>query len=127
MNQKEQLAITKERIVGAVYKVSNTLGAGFSQEIYANALAHELRKINVPVSTYHGIDVLYDGVVVGTYVADLLVDDNILIDIIANDDVTKHHVAQSTNCLLATKLPMCLIVGFGKVQPVIKRITNNPV
>ena len=125
MNQKEKLAIVKERIVGATYKVSNTLGRGFTPDIYTNAIAHELRKLNVPVITWHGIDVVYDGVVVGTFVADLLVDDQILVDITTDAELTKKHIAQSTNYLMATQMPMCLLISFGKVQPTIKRITNG--
>jgi GxxExxY protein len=69
-----------ERIIGCVYVVANTLGNGFLEKVYEKALAHELRKSRVFVEQQKGIKVLYDGVVVGNYMADLLVQKEIIVN-----------------------------------------------
>ena len=66
-----------EKIIGCAYTVSN----GFLEKVYENALAHELRKAALRVSQQHGIKVLYDGVVVGEYVADLFVEGCVLVEL----------------------------------------------
>jgi GxxExxY protein len=62
-----------ERIIRCVYVVANTLGNGFLEKVYENALAHELRKVGFVVEEQKDIKVRYDGVIVGDYLADLLV------------------------------------------------------
>ena len=68
-----------ERIIGCAFTVSGTLGAGFLEKVYENALAHELRKAGIRVSQQHPTPVFYDGVVVGDYIADLLVEDRVVV------------------------------------------------
>ncbi|MBI3326104.1 MAG: GxxExxY protein, partial [Nitrospinae bacterium] len=60
-----------ERVIGCAYAVANTLGHGFVEKVYENALAYELRRAGMAVEQQKGIKVLYDGDVVGEYVADL--------------------------------------------------------
>ena len=67
----DELNPVSEKIIGAAYKVSNTLGAGFLEKVYENALAHRLRKEGMRVDQQKAIKVYYDGVVVGEYFADL--------------------------------------------------------
>jgi GxxExxY protein len=62
-----------EIIIKCVYRVANTLGNGFLEKVYENALAHDLRKTGFLVEQQKGIQVRYDGVVVGDYMADILV------------------------------------------------------
>ena len=64
-----------EQIIGGAFKVANALGTGFLEKVYENALAHELRKAGLQVRQQVGVAVHYDGVVVGEYSADLLVED----------------------------------------------------
>lgn len=71
-NQKDINKIT-EKIIGCSYTVSNTLGCGFLEKVYENALAHELKKSGFKVLQQHEIKVFYDGVEVGKYIADLFV------------------------------------------------------
>lgn len=70
----EELNPLTERIIACACKVANTLGCGFLEKVYENALAHELRKNGLVVETQKQISVLYDGVVVGDYCADLVKD-----------------------------------------------------
>ena len=70
-----------ERIIACVFKVSNTLGCGFLEKVYQNALFHELLKAGLQVKREEPIKIVYDGVVVGDYLIDLLVEDSIIVEL----------------------------------------------
>jgi len=72
LNRNEMRQLTQE-VIRCAFTVSNTLGCGFLEKVYENALAHELCKVGLQVQQQHGITVFYDGVAIGEYVADLLV------------------------------------------------------
>lgn len=113
-----------ERIIGCAFKVANTLGCGFLEKVYHNALAYELRKAGMNVAEFHPIPVLYDGVVVGDYEADLLVEDTILIELKAVRALEDVHSAQCINYVKATGRPICLLFNFGKTRVRIKRFVQ---
>ena len=69
------------RIIGCAFNVSNVLGSGFLEKVYENALVHELRKAEFEVHQQYRIPVRYDGVIVGDYVADILVNEVVLIEL----------------------------------------------
>jgi GxxExxY protein len=110
-----------ERIIGCAYTVSNTLGCGFLEKVYENALAHELRKAGMEVRQQEPVKVRYDGVVVGDYVADLIVEGRVLIELKAVDTLDKVHQAQCLNYLKATGLRVCLLLNFARPRLEIKR------
>ena len=110
------------KIIGCAYKVANELGSGFLEKVYENALAHELRKAGLNVVQQHGIQVHYDGVKVGDYVADLLVNEQILIELKACKDLDDIHLAQCLNYLKATGLKVCLLMNFGRPKIQIRRL-----
>jgi GxxExxY protein len=114
-------AIT-ERIIGCAYTVSNTLGAGFLEKVYENALAHEMRKQGLQVTQQHPAPVVYDDVVVGDFVADILVEEAVLVELKAVKALDNVHMAQCLNYLKATGLGMCLLLNFGDPKLMIKRI-----
>jgi GxxExxY protein len=114
-----------ERIIGAAYCVSNALGAGFLEKVYENALAHELRKHGCQVLQQWMIDVRYDDVIVGQYVADLFVDDEVLVEIKAVKCFDEIHLAQCLNYLKATSTKVCLLLNFGSPKVEVKRIVNK--
>ncbi len=105
--------------------VSNSLGCGFLEKVYENALSHELSKHGFRIQQQWPIDVRYDGVVVGQYVADLLVDDEVLLEIKAIKCFDDIHLAQCMNYLKATGKTICLLLNFGPTRVEIKRIVNN--
>jgi GxxExxY protein len=111
-----------ERIIGCAFVVSNALGAGFLEKVYENALAHELRKAGLKVLQQYRIQVFYDGVIVGEYVADLLVEDSVLVEIKAVRGVDEVDAAQCINYLKATKLKICLLLNFGRPRLEIRRL-----
>ena len=70
-----------ERIIGRALTVSNALGAGFLEKVYENALVHELRKTGLAVAQQRGVTVMYDGVIVGHYAVDLLVQESVIVEL----------------------------------------------
>jgi GxxExxY protein len=117
----EQDEVT-QKIIGCAYKVSNTLGSGFLEKVYENALALEIHKTGLKVEQQYSLKVFYDGVVVGEYAADLLVENKVLIELKAVKDLDEIHAAQSMNYLKATGLPICLLINFGKSKIQIRRL-----
>jgi GxxExxY protein len=109
-----QMNQVTEHIIGAAFKVANGLGCGFLEKVYENALTHELRKLGFDVKQQHPIPVLYDGVVVGDFVADLIVNECIIVELKAIRTLDEFHSAQCINYLSATKLPICLLLNFSK-------------
>ena len=113
-----------ERIIGCSFRVGSKLGSGFLEKCYENALAHELRKAGLKVVQQVRLNVWYDDAVVGEYVADLIVEDSIVIEIKAIDRLDSIHTAPCINYLAATKLPLCLLINFGRKVEV-KRIAGS--
>ncbi|HVS26950.1 MAG TPA: GxxExxY protein [Burkholderiales bacterium] len=109
-------------IIRCVYAVSNKLGCGFVEKVYENALAIELRRAELSVEQQYGIKVRYDQVVVGDFVADLLVEEGVIVELKAVKALDEIHSAQCLNYLKATGLTVCLLVNFGKPRADIKRI-----
>ena len=87
-------------------------------------MTHELRKAGLSVEQQHGIPVCYDGVVVGNYVADLLVEDSVVVELKSVKSLDEIHMAQALNYLKATGLPICLLINFGRPKIEIKRIAG---
>jgi GxxExxY protein len=115
-----------EPIIGCAFQVLNTLGAGFLEKVYENALAHELRKFGLAIVQQQGITVMYDGVVVGQYNVDLLVDKTVIVELKAIKSLDTAHTAQCINYLKATGLHLCLLLNFGKPRLEIQRIAHRP-
>ena len=83
-----------EQIIGCCYRVANMLGYGFLEKVYENALAHEFRKARAPFEQKKGIEVFYDGVNVGNFVADLVVANRVIVELKAAQAIDDAHVAQ---------------------------------
>jgi GxxExxY protein len=113
-----------ERIIKCVYTVANTLGSGFLEKVYENALAHELKKSGFLVEQQKMIQVRYDGIVVGDYMADLLVQNAVLVELKAVKVLDNIHIAQCLNYLKATGFKVCLLLNFGTPKVQIRRLMN---
>ena len=113
---EHRLNETTERIIKCVYVVANTLGNGFLEKVYENALAHELRKPNLLVEQQRDVKVLYDGVVVGDHTADLIVQKEILVELKAVKALDNIHVAQCLNYLKVSGFKVCLLINFGHLR-----------
>jgi GxxExxY protein len=114
-----------ERVIGCDFQVLNTLGVGFLEKVYENALVHELRKRGLDVVQQHGATVTYDGVVVGAYNVDLLVEGSLIVELKAVKALDDVHAAQCLNYLKATGLRFCLLLNFGRSWLEIQRIAHG--
>lgn len=93
--------------------------------MYENALAHELKKASLKVEQQRSIHVRYDGVVVGDYCADVIVEEAILVELKVAKALDDIHFAQCMNYLKATGLRVCLLINFGTSKVQIKRLVNK--
>jgi GxxExxY protein len=107
-------------IIAAFYTVYNALGYGFLEKVYENALAIELSKRKHNVRQQIPIRVYYEGLAVGDYFADMLIDDKVIIELKAAQEITSGHEAQLINYLKATKIQVGLLLNFGP-KPAFKR------
>ena len=114
-----------ERIIGYAFRVLNTLGAGFLEKVYENALAHEMREARLSVAQQKGITVYYNGTVVGDYVADLVVEETIVVELKASKTLEPAHTAQCINYLKATGMHLCLLLNFGRPRLEIHRVAHE--
>src|SRR6185503_15379236 len=101
-------------IIGCAYKVHNTLGPGFLEKVYENALRIELEKLGMRVRQQEPIKVNYDGRVVGEFYADLWIEDRVVIELKASQALSKQHEVQLVNYLTATGIDCGLLLNFGR-------------
>ncbi len=101
------------------------MGAGFLEKLYENALAHELRKSGPRAEQQAQVKVCYDNVIVGDCIADLIVEQSILVELKAIKTLDDIYSAQCMNYLKATGLKVCLLLNFGTSKVQVKRIVNG--
>jgi GxxExxY protein len=111
--------ITSE-IIKAYYEVYNKLGYGFLEKVYQNALLIELKKKALDCKPAYSIDVYYDKEKVGFYIADIIVESAVIIEIKAAESLCEQHEAQLVNYLKATSIEVGILLNFGK-KPAFKR------
>lgn len=114
-----------ESIIGCAYTDANELGCGFLEKPYENALAHELRLQNIPFEQQVPIVMRYKGIVVGEYIADMVVAGKVLVELKAVQALDAIHEAQCINYPKATGYKICLLINFGKSKIAIRRIVHN--
>ena len=102
-----------QKIIGCAYKVHNTLGPGFLEKVYENALRIELVKLGLRVKQQEPISVKYEGHVVGEFYADLWVDDQVVVEVKGVQALAKEHEVQLVNYLTATRIDHGLLLNFG--------------
>lgn len=109
-----------ERIIMAFYKVYNTLGYGFLEKVYENALFNELVAMGIFVEKQTQIVVYYEGKEVGKYFADVIVEGCVIVELKAAESLCEEHEYQLINYLKATEIEVGLLLNFGK-KPAFKR------
>jgi len=109
-----------EKIIRGFYNVYNKLGYGFLEKVYEKALVIELTKLGLDVRGQVPVKVYYDGNEVGSYFADLIVNNTVIIELKSCDGFIEEHEAQLTNYLKSTKIEIGLLLNFG-VKPQVKR------
>ncbi len=121
-NDDIRLNALTEKVIGAAFQVSNVLGCGYLEKVYENALKIELERRGLYVDQQHAIPVFYEGVVVGDYFADLIIERTVIVELKAVDRTADIHQAQCLNYLKGTGLPICLLMNFGKPRVEVKRL-----
>ena len=114
-----------EKIIKAFYSVYNKLGYGFLEKVYENALKIELAKSGLEVESQILVKVYYEGAEVGFYLADLVVEDSVIIEIKAAESLCEPHEAQLLNYLRATNKEVGLLLNFGKSPQLKRKVFSN--
>jgi GxxExxY protein len=116
---------TTEKIIKAFYNVYNSLGYGFLEKVYENAMLIELKKLGLGAAPQAKINVYYGGEIVGEYFADLIVEDKVLVELKASSQIADEHKAQLLNYLKATRNEVGLILNFGPKLEIARKIYDN--
>ncbi len=114
-----------EKIIKAFFKVYNTLGYGFLEKVYENALIIELKKMGFHISQQYNIKVYYDGKIVGDYFTDIIVDNDVIVELKAAEGLREEHKTQLINYLKATDKEVGLLLNFGKTPEFKRAIFTN--
>jgi len=114
-----------EKIIQAFYKVYNTMGYGFLERVYQNALYIELTALGLKAEKEKKILVYYCGHLVGDYYADLIIEDNIAVELKATETLAEENEHQLINYLKATSIEVGLLLNFGKKPQVKRKIFDN--
>jgi GxxExxY protein len=122
----ESLNALIEAVVGAAYEVSNTLGAGFLEKLYERALINELTLRGLQAQAQVPYPVSYKGQIVGEYVADLLVDARLIVELKCVDRFAPMHLAQCLSYLHASALNVALLINFQHPKVEWRRIVRAP-
>lgn len=122
---QHRLNFLTEVTIGASFKVANTLGKGFIEKVYANALAIELGQKGIIAQRESPIKVYYKEKVVGDFYADLLIENCLLVETKATTSINNIHLAQCLNYLKATGLGLALLINFGGSGVQVKRVIHN--
>ena len=112
-------------VIGCFYTVYNTLGYGFLEKVYENALVIELRQKGLKVQQQFPIEVFYKGNNVGKYFADLLIEDKIILELKAAEIISQAHLVQLQNYLKASQIELGFVFNFGPQPKFERRIFQN--
>jgi len=114
-----------DRVLGCAQNVSRELGAGFLEKVYENALCIELTNAGIPFLCQRRLDVYYKDEKVGSYIADFVVDNKLLVELKALSSFNSEHEAQVLNYLKASGLSVGLLLNFGVKRMGIRRLVWN--
>lgn len=110
------------KIIQCAYTVHNTLGFGFLEAVYQNALLIELKKSGLSAEKEKRIQVYYDDQIVGDYIADIIVEDKVILELKSVKDLHEAHNAQLINYLKATGIEIGLLINFGESVQIKRKI-----
>ena len=114
-----------EKIIGCAYQVYNSMGFGFLESVYEKCLLIELHSAGLKAESQKPIKVCYKNEVVGEFVADIIVEDLIILELKSVSGINKIHEAQLVNYLVATGKSVGLLLNFGEQKVEIKRKVKN--
>ena len=114
-----------EKVIGAAFRVHNELGFGFLESVYEKALAIELYNAGVSFQTQAPIKVFYQSQIVGEFVCDILIDEQLIVELKSVSKISTTHEVQLVNYLTATKIDIGLLINFGPSKVDVKRKYKN--
>jgi GxxExxY protein len=121
MTQKE----LTEKIIGCTYRVYNKMGYGFLESVYEKCLLIELEKAGLKAESQKPITVRYDGEIVGEFVADIVVEESVILELKSIRRIVRAHEIQLVNYLVATEIEIGLILNFAEQKVEVKRKVRN--
>ena len=110
-----------EKIIGCAYRVYNKMGFGYLESVYEKCMLIELRKAGFDIESQKPIRVQYDAEVVGDFIADILVNDTVILELKSVRKLVEAHEVQLVNYLVATGKPVGLLFNFGETKVGVKR------
>jgi len=113
------------KILGAFFQVHKELGYGFSERVYENALAMVLIETGLKVEQQVHLSIFYHGRAVGEYIADMVINDTVLLELKATQKIIEDHAAQLLNYLKATHIEVGLVLNFGPSAEFRRKIYDN--
>jgi len=114
-----------QTVIGCAYRVYNTMGFGFLESVYEKCLLIELAKAGLRAESQKPIDVYYEKHLVGKFVADIVVEDRIILELKSTRELAVTHEVQLVNYLTATRLDVGLLLNFGPDKVEVKRKVRN--
>ncbi len=125
-NKKMEKEDITHKIIGAAYKVFNTLGFGFLESIYHKALLIELQKAGLKVESEKALKVYYNDIVIGDFSIDIFVEDAVVIELKSVENLSKAHEVQLVNYLNGLEKEIGLLINFGPSGVDVKRKYRKP-
>ena len=110
-----------EKIIGCAYRVYNKMGFGYLESVYEKCMLIELRKAGFDIESQKPIRIQSDGEVVGDFIADILVNDTVILELKSVRKLVEAHEVQLVNYLVATGKPVGLLINFGETKVGVKR------
>jgi len=114
-----------QKIIGCAYGIYNKMGFGFLESVYEKCMLIELRKAGLNAESQKPITVCYENEIVGEFIADIIVNDRIILELKSVRQIVNAHEVQLVNYLVATGKPVGLIINFGESKVEIKRKVND--
>ncbi len=124
MNTKIVYKDLSYRIIGLAMEVHSKLGPGFLEKVNENALMLLFKKNGIKAKAQVPIKVTFEEEIVGNYIADMVVDDKIILELKSAESIAKAHKAQALNYLKATGMKLAIILNFGKEKLEYHRVVN---
>ena len=110
-----------EKIIGCAYRVYNKMGFGYLESVYEKCMLIELRKAGFDIESQKPIRVQHEGEVVGDFIADILVNDTVILELKSVRKLVEAHEVQLVNYLVSTGKPVGLLINFGETRVAVKR------
>jgi GxxExxY protein len=114
-----------ELILKAFYKVYNKLGYGFLEKVYESAMMIELERLGLQCERQKQLNVYYDNIKIGEYYADIFVNNSVIVELKAAENICPEHECQLVNYLRASEVEVGLFLNFGKQPQKKRKVLSN--